>query len=692
MEASKGKGKERAIEDDQSASTSTSTSNTISSSSSTSPWEQLFSSPDSFVYSKSDDSTSTSTLPKSSNLDSQSSSSSSDLSTSRSILFPSNSTYPSLDFSFQNQAPIRRRTKTIRSKEFRPPLTQPEKVQFEKIFDLLAKEESFRVEGSRAKVAGKDKGKGGKIDQEEEGTEEVSLEGIEGSKETEMGVDETLDAIMSRSSIQKEEMITEGRSGRSSDSQMIGLFESNPIGGSSHLQSFKNRNRIDSNRQDEQQFGVGYGKTSKSPRELGSSIRNEIKNHYNLIGEENFNEQDLKEIKEKLLAAKEEIGELRELDDVWKWFGEKVWGVRVEEEFFSSTTEPPFGIKTPYYSSVMTHLSQTFHKRFDSPSSSIALFNLVGKISIDSLILSSSIGFYGQILKVHWFEFGDWRSCLEVLERAERVGLLDSKEKKGAYEEEAEELEMGSGNENFREVVETIRNGIRSSVLSKVGLSEGKSEGSNEGRHQAPESTFKTPSTHLSNSESKPYSFKIPISELKSLQKEFNSYSQESLEKLQVVEKMRKLVGSPTRVESQIEKEKERQKGKRMEFEESSRSHIDTESEDRSPGFRRSEFFGSKSSKGSFSETGSIGNSPYIRSRWESEKREKKGIDYGKKFSRQDPSGGAFKRAVERKKSAWFRGEEEFGASSGKKIERKEKKGGRDGEKAKDLGGGRWGA
>lgn len=77
---------------------------------------------------------------------------------------------------------------------------------------------------------------------------------------------------------------------------------------------------------------------------------------------------------------------------------------------------------------------------------------------------------------------------------------------------------------------------------------------------------------------------------MKSLQKEFNSYSQESLEKLQVVEKMRKLVGSPTRVESQIEKEKERQKGKRMEFEESSRSHIDTESEDRSPGFRRSEF------------------------------------------------------------------------------------------------------
>lgn len=98
----------------------------------------------------------------------------------------------------------------------------------------------------------------------------------------------------------------------------------------------------------------------------------------------------------------------------------------------------------------MTHLSQTFHKRFDSPSSSIALFNLVGKISIDSLILSSSIGFYGQILKVHWFEFGDWRSCLEVLERAERVGLLDSKRKRELMKKKQRNWKWEVGMKTFR--------------------------------------------------------------------------------------------------------------------------------------------------------------------------------------------------------------------------------------------------
>lgn len=193
------------------------------------------------------------------------------------------------------------------------------------------------------------------------------------------------------------------------------------------------------------------------------------------------------EILDGLDKAKTEINACQSPFAIWEWARANVWGqsrrgidekgevnAKTDEETASDprsilrasilpSSEPKFGVHTPFYAPVLRQLVIELRKRFHSPQSALNILRVIKNAGTESVVLGCTPALYAEAIKTSWFAFGDLADVLRLVEEAKATGALSYSAPKRAF------TQQSTTEESSEEMLDSLHNdSVIRSLLSNI--------------------------------------------------------------------------------------------------------------------------------------------------------------------------------------------------------------------------------
>ncbi len=146
--------------------------------------------------------------------------------------------------------------------------------------------------------------------------------------------------------------------------------------------------------------------------------------------------------------ANEEMDMCSTEPELWAWAEENIWkGSQslVDPEPSSSTAPspeggeeaadlmaPPYGIKTPYYATVLVDLLIVMRDTFLNPSAALAVYERTKALGVAPFVIGCSAYMYREVIRTRWLCLHDLKGVLDAVQEARRVGVLSARKRGGA--------------------------------------------------------------------------------------------------------------------------------------------------------------------------------------------------------------------------------------------------------------------
>lgn len=162
--------------------------------------------------------------------------------------------------------------------------------------------------------------------------------------------------------------------------------------------------------------------------------------------------------------AKTEINACQSPFAIWQWAQENVWGQTRrnasiqagitsnsdEEESYAAeqtatdarsalkdsiftSSEPRFGITSPFYAPVLRQLMIELRQRFRSPHSALNILHVTKSAGSESVVLGCTPALYAEAIRTSWQAFGDLADIVRLVEDAKLTGALSSGRKQRSF-------------------------------------------------------------------------------------------------------------------------------------------------------------------------------------------------------------------------------------------------------------------